>query len=107
MGNKDAAIHRVLPSTLKNRLRQYMIHSWKPDCNLCLTKQEENELTDHLMLAAKVGYGKTQWDFMNLVETYMNSQPYYVHQSSKDCDWQQALSNWNSKSCDHQQWIVV
>lgn len=79
MGNKDAAIHRVLPSTLKNRLRQYMIHSWKPDCNLCLTKQEENELTDHLMLAAKVGYGKTQWDFMNLVETYMNSQPYYVH----------------------------
>ena len=31
------------------------------------------------MLAAKVGYGKTQQDVMNLVETYVNSQPSQIN----------------------------
>ena len=52
-----------------------MIHGRKPGHKPYLTKQEEKELTDHLVLAAKVGYSKTHWDVMNLVETYMNSQP--------------------------------
>ena len=52
-----------------------MIHGQKPDHKPYLTKQEEKEHTDYLVLAAKVGYSKTQWDVMNLVETYMNSQP--------------------------------
>ena len=39
-----------------------------------LTKQEEKQHTDHLVLLAEVGYGKTRRDVMNLVETYMNSQ---------------------------------
>ena len=52
-----------------------MIHGQKPGHKPYLTKQEEKELTDYLVLAAKVGYSKTQRDVMNLVETYMNSWP--------------------------------
>ena len=51
-----------------------MIHGRKPGCKPYSTKQKEKELTDHLVLAAKVGYGKIPWDVMNLVETYVNSQ---------------------------------
>ena len=73
-GNKTAALHGVPPSTLKDRLSGCVIHGWKPGCKPYLTKQEEKELTDHLVLAAKVGYGKTQWDVMKLVEAYMNTE---------------------------------
>ena len=74
-GNKAAALHEVPPSTLKDRLSGRMIHGRKPGHKPYLTKQKEKELTDHLVLAAKVGYGKTRRDVMNLVETYVNSRP--------------------------------
>ena len=74
-GNKAAALHGVLPSTLKDG---YVVHSRKPGRKLYLSKQEEEELMDHLLLAAKVGYGKTRWDVMNLMETYVNSQPLQI-----------------------------
>ena len=47
-------------STLKGRLSGYMIHGQKPGHKPYLTKQEEKEVTDYLVLAAKVGYSKTQ-----------------------------------------------
>ena len=53
-----------------------MCDSWpKPGHKPYLTKQKERELTDHLVLAAKVGYGKTPLDIMNVMEVYMNSWP--------------------------------
>ena len=74
-GNKAAALHGVPPSVLKGRFSGCVIHGRKPGRKPYLTKQEEKELTDHLVLAAKVGYGKTRRDVMNLVETYVNSRP--------------------------------
>ena len=58
---------------LKDKLSGCMIHGQKPGRKPYLSKQEEKELTDHLVLAAKVGYSKAQQDVINLVETYMNS----------------------------------
>ena len=60
LGNKVAALHGVPLSTLKDKLSGCMIHGQKPDHKLYLTKHEEKELTDYLVLAAKVGYSKTQ-----------------------------------------------
>ena len=59
-GNKAAALHGVPPSTLKDILSGCGNHGQKPGCKPYLTKQQEKELTDHLELAATVGYGKTQ-----------------------------------------------
>ena len=74
-GNKAVALHGVPLSTLKDRLSGRVVHGRKPGRKSYLSKQEEKELTDHLVLAAKVGYGKTRRDVMNLVETYVNNQP--------------------------------
>ena len=77
-GNKAAALHGVPPSTLKDRLSGRVTHGRKPGPKPYLNKQEEKDLTDHLVLAAKVGYGKTRRDVMNLVETYVNSKPLQI-----------------------------
>ena len=89
----------------------------KPGHKPYLTKQKERELTDHLVLAAKVGYGKTPLDIMNMMEIYINSQPNEIeaqktaadsrHSEIGDCNCQQVLSNWRLKSYDHQQWMVI
>ena len=39
-----------------------------------LNSKEEKELSDHLILAARSGFGKTRRDVMNLVERYMLKQ---------------------------------
>ena len=65
---------RVPPSTLKDHLSGRVIHGVKPGPTPYLTTQEEQELAEHLVLSAKVGYGKTRQDVMNLVETYVNSR---------------------------------
>ena len=57
--NKATAMHGVPLSTLKDGLSGRMVHGQKPGPKPYLNKQEERELTDHLVLAAKVGYGKT------------------------------------------------
>ena len=72
--NKAARIYGVLPSTLKDRLSGRVVHGVKPGPAPYLTSQEEKDLANHLVLSAKVGYGKTRRDVMNLVETYVNSQ---------------------------------
>ena len=59
-GNIAAALHGVPLSTLKDRLSGCVIHGQKSGHKPYLTKQEEKELTDYLVLAAKVGYSKTQ-----------------------------------------------
>jgi len=58
-GNKVVELHGVLPSTLKDRLSGCVTHDQKPGPKPYLNKQEEKTLTDHLVLAVKVGYGKT------------------------------------------------
>ena len=67
--NKSARLYGVPPSTLKDRLSGRVVHGVKPGPRPYLTTKEEKELTDHLVLSAKVGYGKTGRDVMNMVET--------------------------------------
>ena len=40
-----------------------------------LTKQDEEILADHLILTARLGYGKTRRQVMDLVERYINDKP--------------------------------
>ena len=56
LGNDAAPLHGMPLSTLKDRLSGCVIRGQKPDHNPYLTKQEEKELTDYLVLAAKVEY---------------------------------------------------
>ena len=73
-GNKAAALHCVPPSTLKDRLSGRVDHGKKPGPAPYLTSKEEKELSDHLILSAQSGYGKTRRDVMNIVEGYMLKQ---------------------------------
>ena len=73
--NIAAKLYGVPPSTLKDQLSGRVVHGVNPGRKQYLTKQEEKELADHLILSAKVGYDKTCRDVMNLVEKYMNSRP--------------------------------
>ena len=73
-GNRAAVLHGVPPSTLKDRLSGRVVHGKKPGPAPYLTSKEEKELSDHLILAARSGFGKTRRDVMNLVEGYMLKQ---------------------------------
>ena len=73
-GNRAAILHGVPPSTLKDRLSGRVVHGKKPGPAPYLNSKEEKELSDHLILAARSGFGKTRRDVMNLVEGYMLKQ---------------------------------
>jgi len=47
----------------------------KPGPKPYLTKQDKEILADHLILTARLGYGKTQRQVMDLVERYINDIP--------------------------------
>ena len=68
-GNKAAPL-----STLKDQLNSRVEHGKNLGPTPYLTSKEEKELSDHLILAAQSGYGKTRRDVMNLVEGYMLKQ---------------------------------
>ena len=51
--------YEVLRQSLRDRLNGCFIHGTNPGPKLYLTKEEEELLTDHLILSAKLGYGKT------------------------------------------------
>ena len=67
--NKPARLHGVPPSTLNDRFSGCVVHGINPGPRLYLTVQEEKELSDHLVLSAKVGYGKTCRDVIYLVDS--------------------------------------
>ncbi len=66
-GNWAADIHGVPRSTLKDRLSGRVIHGTNPGPRPYLTKDEESELSDHLLTASSIGYGKTRRDVRCLV----------------------------------------
>ena len=73
-GNKAAVLLCVPPSTLKDQLSHHVEHGKKPGPTPYLTSKEEKELSDHFILVARSGYGKTRHDVMNIVEGYMLKQ---------------------------------
>ena len=56
---KAALLHGVPPTTLKDRLSGRVAHGTKPGPVKYLNDEEECALSDHLIKAAKAGYGKT------------------------------------------------
>jgi len=68
-GNSAAAKHGVPPSTLKDHLSGRVKRGTNAPY---LSLVEEKELTDHLIVSAQSGYGKTCKDVMNTVERYVN-----------------------------------
>ena len=50
---KAAKLYGVPPSTLKDRLSGRVVHDVNPGPKQYLTKQEEKELTDQLVLSVK------------------------------------------------------
>ena len=79
-GNQAVTLHGVPPLTLKDRLSSCVVHGKKPGPAPYLTSKEEKELSDHLILAARSGYGKTCHDIMNLVEGYICQSSSHLNQ---------------------------
>ena len=73
-GNKAADVHGVPRSTLKDRLSGRVAHGTKSGPKPYLSPIEEAELTNHLLSASKMGFGKTRRDVKLLVETYTRSK---------------------------------
>ena len=72
----EAVVKYGVPrQTLRDRLTGHIVHSTNPGPKPYLTKEEEELLTDHLILSAKLGYGKTRMQTMDLVERYINEKP--------------------------------
>ena len=66
--NKLALLHGVPPTTLKDCLSGRVKHGTKPGPRPYLNNQEESALADHLIEAAKIGYGKTRKEVKSIVE---------------------------------------
>ena len=66
--NKAALLHGVPPTTLKDRLSGRVAHCTKPGPVKYLNNEEECALSDHLIKAAKAGYGKTRGQVKVIVE---------------------------------------
>ena len=66
--NKAALLHGVPPTTLKDRLSGRVAHGTKPGPVKYLNDEEDCALSDHLIKAAKAGYGKTQGQVKVIVE---------------------------------------
>jgi hypothetical protein len=73
-GNRAADINGIPRSTLKDRLSGRVVHGTNPGPVPYLTKDEETELANHLLMAAEIGYGKTRRDVCCLVKSYLNTK---------------------------------
>ena len=69
-----ATKHGVPRSTLKDRLSGRVVHGTKPGPKPYLTATEEQELTDHLIMAADMGYGKTRQEVLSIVERHVEGK---------------------------------
>ena len=67
--NKSALLHGVPPTTLKDLLSGRVKHGTKPGPRPYLNDDEERALADHLIEAAKIGYGKTRKEVKSIVES--------------------------------------
>ena len=68
MGTNRAALEYAVPrTTLKDRLTGRVIHGVKMGAKPYLSNQEEQELVEFLLNCAKMGYGKTRRDILNIV----------------------------------------
>ena len=72
--NKAADLHGVPRSTLKDRLSGRVKHGRKPGPRPYLEQSEETKLSDYILQAARIGYGKTQKDVLSIAESVAKSK---------------------------------
>lgn len=66
--NRAAKTYGVPCTTLKDRISGRVVHGTKPGPSRYLNDEEEQTLSDHLVQAAKVGYGRTRKQVLSIVE---------------------------------------
>ena len=66
--NKAAKTYRVPCTTLKDRVSGRVIHGSLPGPSRYFDEDEEKTLSEHLVQAARVGYGKTRKQVLSIVE---------------------------------------
>ena len=67
--NRPALEYGVPPTTLKDRVAGRVVHGTKMGAKPHLTYRQQQELVSFLMNSAKMGYGKTRKDVLNIVHT--------------------------------------
>ena len=72
--NKAADVHGVPRSTLKDRLSGRVKHGQKPGPRPYREQSEETELSDYVLQAARIGYGKTRKDVLSIAESVAKSK---------------------------------
>ena len=72
--NKAADLHGVPRLTLKDRLNRRVIHGTNPGPVPYLSRDEEMELSTHLLQATSMGLGKTCRDVLSIVGLYVKNK---------------------------------
>ena len=90
-GNHAADLHGVPQSTLKDRLSGRVTHRVNPGPKLYLSRDEEKELSSHLLLAPSIGFGKTRRDVRCLVESYLKGKGILKGSALSNGWWQRFL----------------
>ena len=72
--NKAADLHGVPRSTLKDRLSGRVVHGTNPGPKPYLTRDEETELSAHLLQASSIGLGRTRRDVKSIVGSFVKSK---------------------------------
>ena len=72
--NKAADLHGVPRSTLKDHLNGRVIHGTNPGPVPYLSRNEETELSTHLLQATSMGLGRTRRDVLSIVGSYVKNK---------------------------------
>ena len=89
--NKAADLHGVPRSTLKDRLNGRVVHGTNPGPKPYLTRNEEEELSTHLLRASSIGLGKTRRDVLSIVGSYVKNKGLLNGSTISNCWWQNFL----------------
>ena len=89
--NKAAKLHGVPSTTLKDRLSGRVLHGSKPGPVKYLNEEEERALSDHLIKAAKTGYGKTRKQVKAIVENVAREKRLLRSEHVSDGWWRQFM----------------
>ena len=87
--NKAALLHRVPPTTLKDRLSGRVFHGTNSGPKRYLDEQEELALADHLVELARIGYGKMRQQVKSLVVKVFNRRFEEIYSDADYVSWLQ------------------
>ena len=89
--NKAAFLHGVPPTTLKDRISGRVKHGTRSGPKRYLDKNEEQDLADHLVEAASIGYGKTRREVKMIAEKVTKEKNLLRKERVSDGWWRQFM----------------